>query len=76
MFNKEQLGTIEVDLDVCSISKDGAWHAYTDQCIHIEFSQQSNQTKEDLEMLRLLNGNPELLQLDKVAGFKTKSKPQ
>ena len=49
------------------------WHAFVDQCVHIEFNQQSNQTEEDLEVLTLLNENPELLQLDKVAGYsKTK----
>ena len=76
MFDKEQLGEIEVELDVVKETEPGSWHAFLDQCIHIEFNQQSNETEEDLEMLRLLNGNPELLQLDKVAGFKTKSKPQ
>ena len=73
MFKEEQPGEIEVELDVRNESKHGAWHAYIDQCTYIEFNQQSNETEEDLEMLRLLNDNPELLQLNKVAGY---SKPQ
>ena len=76
MFDKEQLGEIVVELDVDKETEPGAWHAFVDQCIYIEFNQQSNETEDDLEVLRLLNENPELLQLDKVAGFKTKSKPQ
>ena len=73
MFNQEQFGELEVELDVGNETEHGAWHAYIDQCIYIEFNQQTNETEEDLKMLRLLNENPELLQLNKVAGY---SKPQ
>ena len=76
MFDEKQTGEIEVELNVDKETGLGAWHAFVDQCIYIEFNQQSNETEDDLEVLRLLNENPELLQLDKVAGFKTKSKPQ
>ena len=69
MFNEVQLGEIEVKLDDEKETEPGAWHAFVDQCIHIEFTQQNNETDEDLEMLQLLNENPGFLQLDKVVGY-------
>ena len=76
MFDEKQTGEIEVELNVDKETGLGAWHAFVVQCMYIEFNQQSNETEEDLEMLRLLNENPESLQLDKVVGFKTNLAPQ